>query len=187
MMRRHVVPAVAIGLVAVVAACHGKAEFPYQHREAPQACALDPRFADAGAAVATPTATAGVDEPCSRDDECTKGVHGRCVMHGHAASHCSYDACMSDGDCAAGKTCACQDDGNRCVPSNCRTDAECGGLGCSPTEARSCNSYGGIIGYYCHTKKDSCTDQSDCGAHSSCDYEPSAGRWVCVDHGVCVG
>lgn len=186
MMRRSIVPALAIGLVAVAAACHGKAEFPYQHRDAPQACPVDPRFADAGATVANGTPNA--DQSCSRDEECTQGTHPRCVSHGHQASHCSADACMSDGDCAAGTTCACDRDGNRCVPSNCRSDADCGGLGCSPTEARSCNAYGGIIGYYCHTKKDSCTDSNDCsGRTSNCEYETETGRWACVDHGTCVG
>ena len=183
---RLAVPAFAVGAVALIAACHGKAEFPSEHREAALACPSDPRFASSpmtDAGVATPA-----DDSCSSDDACTKGNHGRCVSHGHTASHCSYDACMSDGDCAAGTTCDCARDGNRCVASNCRSDAECGGLGCSPAQARSCNDPGGVVGYFCHTKADSCTDSDDCGGRTNfCEYSPPAGHWVCVDHGRCVG
>jgi hypothetical protein len=37
------------------------------------------------------------------------------------------------------------------------------------------------LGYYCHTPRDQCVDDSDCQGVNfpSCVYEPSAGYWKC--------
>lgn len=184
-MKRAVVASVASVAVILAVACHGKAEFPYQHRAIAEAC---PEVQRPPSPPSTRDGGAGPDEGCSVDADCTTGKHPRCVAHGHVASRCSSDECATDADCAAGKTCSCDEDGNRCVSSNCRTDAECGGRGCSPWVSRSCSGSATTVGYYCHTPKDSCTDSNDCsGATSGCEYSPEDGRWICVDHGRCVG
>jgi hypothetical protein len=37
------------------------------------------------------------------------------------------------------------------------------------------------VGYYCHTSKDQCVDDSDCQGvgFPGCLYDPSAGYWRC--------
>jgi len=77
--------------------------------------------------------------------------------------------------------------GNSCVPGNCQVDADCGTGGyCSPTPALPCNMNGRDlycqgVGYYCHTPKDECVDDSDCQGVGSpgCLYDQSAGYWMC--------
>ncbi len=186
----RIVPSLVAAGIAVVAACHGKAAFPYQHRDAALECPATPK-PEGERSVRSPDA--GVppvaDETwCSYDSDCSKGKNGRCVSHGHMASHCGYDECATDADCKDGKVCACDHDGNSCVSANCHTDADCGGRGCSPAYGHSCNGFSTLWGYYCHTAKDSCTDDSDCsGSTSHCIYSSEDARWVCVDAGRCVG
>lgn len=129
----------------------------------------------------------GVPGMCSSDSQCTSGVDGRCVISGGGALYCSctYDTCMHDTDCPTGQTCACHGsayvggDGNSCVPGNCRVDADCGAGGyCSPSF--SLMGCGGLAGYYCHTPKDACINDSDCGANDNvCVYDAAAGYWEC--------
>jgi hypothetical protein len=37
--------------------------------------------------------------------------------------------------------------------------------------------------YFCHTRTDSCTDDTDCTAPATCNYDVAAKRWQCA---VCV-
>ena len=166
-----------LGLVAIVASCHGRAEFPQAHREAASACPSEPR----------PPGYNGGGKPgeCGTDAECTAGKNGRCQPPSHELSTCSYDACMGDADCGLGKVCNCDGRGNSCVAANCRSDADCAGLGCSPASIVACSKGPTVVGYYCHTTKDSCTDDSDCGKNHTCDYEPAAGRWTCNSYPTC--
>jgi len=49
-------------------------------------------------------------------------------------------------------------------------------------------SCGGIGGYYCHTPKDTCVNDSDCadaGYYDVCAYDTSLGHWRCTEQGVC--
>jgi hypothetical protein len=67
---------------------------------------------------------------------------------------------------------------NFCLAGNCRVDADCGAGGyCSPTFG-SCGSFFGVVGYYCHTPKDKCVDDSDCPP-GDCRYDPIGGSWAC--------
>jgi hypothetical protein len=76
--------------------------------------------------------------------------------------------------------------GNVCVPANCRVDADCGAGGsCSPTASTSGPFYG-IVGYYCHTCSDACTNDDDCAdagvscfGGPYCVRDPAVGHWVC--------
>jgi len=101
---------------------------------------------------------------------------------------------VQDTDCPAGNTCACHGSaytggaGNTCVPGNCRVDADCGTDGyCSP--AYNTHSCGGVAGYYCHTPKDTCLDDSDCTSSQSgpqvCTYSTAAGHWACAAQELC--
>ena len=133
---------------------------------------------------------------CSGDSECgDAGVNGRCISAGPTAGcGCTSDSCTGDSDCPTGRTCACHGSpymfngvGNVCVPGNCQVDADCGTGGyCSPTPALPCNMDGRDlycqgVGYYCHTPKDECVDDSDCQGvgFPGCLYDQSAGYWKC--------
>jgi hypothetical protein len=105
---------------------------------------------------------------------------------------CTYDACFHDTDCNAGEVCACHGSayvggfGNACVQGDCRVDSDCGAGGwCSPsTDPSSCA--GGLLGYYCHTPKDTCVNDSDCnlkGGAYACAYQ--SGFWQCEPELLC--
>ena len=136
---------------------------------------------------------AGLPGCCTADSDCTDGTNGRCTITGNGGPHCTYDECTTSTDCATGKSCACGDVNqysfNVCVPSNCRTDADCGANGyCSPTLDFTCGTYGGeYTGVYCHTAQDQCTNDSDCGGtNGRCSYNPETSRWECAT-GMCAG
>jgi hypothetical protein len=77
---------------------------------------------------------------------------------------------------------------NVCKAGNCRVDANCGPGGyCSPSLG-TCGNYGGVVGYYCHTAKDKCVDDSDCAAQGGgdCRYDAMTGAWACATS-QCVG
>jgi hypothetical protein len=129
---------------------------------------------------------------CSNDSQCADaGVNGRCIQNtpGLLGCLCTSDTCADDSACPAGQTCACHGSpndygaGNHCLPSDCRVDADCGPCGwCSPTvSSGSCLS---VVGYYCHTPKDQCVNDSDCldaGLRSAtCGYDASLGYWRCI-------
>jgi hypothetical protein len=138
----------------------------------------------------------GLPGLCTSDASCTMGTNGRCYAVGNAGCQCSYDQCFADSDCTSGQTCNCRADGstapNSCVASNCRSDADCGPGGyCSPTLDPTCGARIGIVGYYCHTANDGCTNDSDCPADAAvgatwCAYHSEVGSWQC-SVGFCVG
>jgi hypothetical protein len=112
---------------------------------------------------------------CKKNEDCTKQKGGRCAIiecggfGGPACApqgtRCDYDACSSDLDCTNGAVCDCgtgEGGTNRCVKSQCRTDAECGTDGyCSPSQ-QVCSSL--IEGWYCHSSADTCRNDSDCAS-----------------------
>lgn len=187
-MNSRISSVAVVALVAAIAACRGSsAHFPERHRAAAETCSTAPRPPGYN----NPTdAGKGFSGQCERDSDCTAGKNGRCSAPGHAQSMCTYDACMSDADCGAGKVCECSAYGNSCMTANCKTDADCGGMGCSPTRPESCGNMAGTVGYFCHTKKDECIDDRDCpkkGDESGmCVYTPAGGRWTC-NYDTCVG
>jgi hypothetical protein len=135
---------------------------------------------------------------CTSDSACADGgVNGRCVSFlGPAGCGCTYDRCAGDTDCPSGQTCACHGStytfggGNMCVPGNCRVDADCGNGGyCSPSPAMPCGmdgkSYCQSLGYFCHTPKDRCINDSDCtGVAPGCVYSLSDGDWECLLYAI---
>ena len=157
---------------------------PVNHRPEAETC-------DSVRDVEEPSSTSEWDA-CSAHADCTEGENGRCTPS-REGYYCTYDECFDDGDCDDKMVCECGGGilENRCLrEGNCRVDADCGPDGfCSPTLG-SCGSYGGIVGYYCHTPDDECLDDSNCGdteyGMPYCAYNMVSGRWTCSDvH--CVG
>jgi hypothetical protein len=159
---------------------------PVNHRPSDSQCNTtappgDCTFANPGAA-------------CHGDADCADaGPNGRCVVpNGPPTCFCTWDRCAGDATCPTGQTCACHGSayngvGNACVPGNCRLDSDCGPGGyCSPTAAT--NTCGALSGYYCHTPKDQCLNDSDCNSSAGlCIYSPTDGFWSCQQSGFCGG
>jgi hypothetical protein len=126
---------------------------------------------------------------CSSDSQCTDGgVNGRCIQNngGVLDCFCTYDMCQNDADCPKGDLCVCHGSGytdgagNTCMPGDCRVDADCGPEGfCSPTHGTS--GCGEVTGYFCHTAKDTCVNDSDCCSSSFdvCAWSAAQKRWEC--------
>lgn len=178
---------VVLASTALFVACRTSTRpFPERHRSMAAACSSTrpPGYTAPVRRAGGPT-----EGDCQADTDCTQGKNGRCSVPGHDPARCSYDRCTTDAECGAGNACDCNGGGNRCVPANCRTDAECGGLGCSPTQGEGCGNLMGTAGFYCHTKKDDCTDHRDCkkkDVDGMCVYSPSVSRWTC-NFDVCNG
>jgi hypothetical protein len=120
-----------------------------------------------------------------------------------AGGTCTYDACATDGQCAAGDVCECGTaDGtqgrtaNQCLASGCVVDSDCGQGGtCSPTWSTSCGNRFGVVGYFCHTPeqctKGECANDSDCQGDGGspegyCAWDMTVSAWTC-EYGVCAG
>ena len=106
------------------------------------------------------------------------------------AGACVYDQCVTDDECGATGVCTCigekrgfgaQSFGNDCVPSDCRTDADCcPGEWCSPSD--DYGSFYGTQSYHCHTAQDECIDDVDCvndAVVMICVFDPVVGHWAC--------
>jgi hypothetical protein len=166
---------------------------PQQHRPGSPPCTA-PR--PAGYAI-TPAPSGS---QCTSDNDCTKGLNGRCNGQGalgHATNACSYDACTSDTDCGGAQVCDCRNtvnqDANTCFHGDCRVDSDCGDEYCSPSltgyDPASCpNVVAGSVGYFCHTRQDACIDDSECNPQSggTCSFDVNALRWQCFKP-LCVG
>lgn len=157
---------------------------PEEHRAAPQKCSGNPPRGE------VPDDARG---QCTSHADCD-GKNARCVAS-RGGYMCTSDECMTDADCGSGEVCECggsRHGSNVCLPSQCQTDADCGPGGyCSPSFG-SCGNYTGVVGYFCHTCEDECTDDSDCGSQDGgygapyCMYDQQAGKWVCSSS-HCVG
>jgi hypothetical protein len=122
---------------------------------------------------------------CTADSDCKAGADGKCSGMSLGTCSCTYDACFSDSDCTMGSVCACSGtySGNTCVASNCKIDADCGVNGfCSP-EIEHCT--GALLGYFCRTPKDKCTDDADCGDAAHCARDSGTGVWGCQSTDGC--
>ncbi len=115
---------------------------------------------------------------CKSDDDCTGGTDGRCILSLPFGCLCAYDACFVDADCGSRMVCACNSySGNACVGGTCEIDADCGVGGyCSPVVG-GCSSE--VLGYACHTEKDTCSDNKNCPFSAACAPDPSTKVWGC--------
>jgi hypothetical protein len=108
---------------------------------------------------------------------------------------------------AVGSSCPHDMGANSCeTESNCRVDSDCGPRGyCSPSQVEafcmcpsaalcgdsgaSCSANGKPVpcecgdacghGYFCHTRDDTCVDDSDC-PDGTCNYDTVVKRWTCA-------
>jgi hypothetical protein len=130
--------------------------------------------------------------PCTSDsfDEplCTAEYfdYAACT-DGQLAVVCPFDEnwcdcitpCASDADCADGEACLC-DEGNkgitRCLPAECRTDADCGGTECG-VSTDNCALENRLA---CRTADDECHGSPDCA--DELNYCVDLGdAWGCVE------
>ncbi len=161
---------------------------PTQHRPSPISCPVSP-----------PVGVYGVDGgACATVADCMnigmpQGLPATCIPYEDAGGtmFCNYDTCHVDSDCrnVGGGPCACeatnQGAGNYCYGGNCQVDSDCGDAGfCSPARTGVCNTTTpAVTGFYCHTAKDQCANDSDCascGAASYCTYSSEVGAWSCA-------
>lgn len=152
------------------------ARIPKNHRAASSTCT------EARAPLTPGAPTGGSGPSCKTDADCKDGKNGRCGPMGRRWG-CSYDDCFVDTDCPAGNACECRGAGaseaNTCKAGNCRTDADCNGNYCSPSLS-NCGHLFGTFGYFCHSRKDECTDDSDCGGVAgACRYIGQGGYFKC--------
>ena len=190
----------------------GLQHVPANHRVDGTACPQERGESNQGVGIMGSQDGSAVVLECAFDSDCLNGTNGRCLSAaGPSGSFsCSYDECSSDSDCSGNVPCGCRSStlsaaANNCATeSNCRVDADCGLKGfCSPslvnkqcqcqgavfctpsqlTQSTSCNGNCGH-GYFCHTPKDSCLDDRDCGT-GNCSYDLTSQAWVCTS--VCIG
>jgi hypothetical protein len=201
MVKRALFPLVALAVAGIwfaTSACAKRSEVASSHRAVAVAC-------EKARGPGNPGKSEG--GMCKADADCTKGKNGRCQLRGarYRQNECTYDECFSDADCDGGKgVCGCEHDatnqgaGHYCSPGNCRVDADCGKGGfCSPSMP-NCSLNGPYYptGYFCHTKKDECTNDDDCKPPSKkgygpigtrCAWAPESARWVCSSEECPVG
>ncbi|MCY0992091.1 hypothetical protein OV203_33440 [Nannocystis sp. ILAH1] len=100
--------------------------------------------------------------------------------------------CMSDSDCSGGQICVCAGDHpgvggdlylkNTCMPANCASKADCEGeCGCRGSEFFC----GFVIGAFCPTLEDECSDSGDCPQDKYCAFDADQDRWTCQFLGIC--
>jgi hypothetical protein len=159
---------------------------PLDHRASPTAC---PEEREAGAPCAAGTGPFPTEGSCEQDSDCTMGKNGRCLAFPNAPPEeagrqcgaiCSYDDCFVDSDCPPRVPCVCRDvtiygDPNVCsTQSQCAVDSQCGPPGfCSPQAGSP------FYGYFCHTLRDLCIDNTDCPSGDSCEFDTMTNRWFC--------
>ncbi|MFY0533180.1 hypothetical protein [Nannocystis pusilla] len=99
---------------------------------------------------------------------------------------------MSDSDCSGGQICVCAGDHpgdggdlylkNTCMPANCASKADCEGeCGCRGSEFFC----GHVIGAFCPTLEDECSDSDDCPQDKYCAFDADQARWTCQFLGIC--
>lgn len=161
---------------------------PDKHRAAHEAC--DPRDTPApGTMKYEPMPPTPLGPACKTKADCKAKPNGRC-----AKGNCTWDGCYEDKDCKDGKTvCTCEQDGEKgyyCKSGDCAIDADCPESGfCSPSWSSTCGAFLGVVGWYCHTKRDECTNDSECTKGEEkgyCAFDPDKKHWRC-GYGHCVG
>jgi hypothetical protein len=149
------------------------ARIPAKHRVSAEACSPEP--------------------PASDCSTCSTCADGAICMQGKHICTCRKDACSRDSQCGDAGVCSCRTTAkdargfNICLAGNCRVDSDCGAGGyCSPTWDLACGESNGVVGYFCHTMRDACVDDTDCvdgGKVGYCAW--SSDRWRCA-YAVCL-
>jgi hypothetical protein len=128
-------------------------------------------------------------DECSGDSDCPGNAPCACRS---AATDSAANTCATASNCRVDADCG---PGGFCSPSLVATLCFCIGESfCKPGESAGCaetDSNGVTVqvpcscsgncghGYFCHTPKDSCVDDSDCPAGKTCNYDQDGKSWVC--------
>jgi hypothetical protein len=111
---------------------------------------------------------------CQGDAECTAAPGGYCARS--IRTSCVYNEC--DDACGPNARCECQYV-RTCVPADCFSDAECGaGFRCEGTLDVQCGNLYPPVGYHCHTARDECQSDAECGM-GNCVFDPALSAWSC--------
>jgi hypothetical protein len=165
-------------------------ELGYVNRTSAEACTGDPR-------ATVPECRHGDEGSCAKDTDCAAG---QVCGGGTDGPYCRcYTVCGSDADCGVDQTCLCalqeisvHEGGgayspgfiDQCLPSDCRTGADCasGECGAAPN---ICGQGGPAIGLYCRTAADECHSNDDCAPPTPvCTYDGKS-RWACFEGATC--
>ena len=139
-------------------------------------------------AVGGPIAVCGATcsyDACFTDRDCPDNQACDC----RATSASLANSCLTGGNCRVDSDCG-EGGAGYCSPSQidsfcfCPSTALCGdsGASCYAGDQQVSCSCGDSCGhsYFCHTKKDSCIDDSDCASGQSCNYDTVNGIWDCA-------
>lgn len=129
-------------------------------------------------------------DECAGDGDCAGSVPCACRASGAdtAANTCATDSnCRVDADCGVGGFCSPSLVGSVCQctsESFCRPDAggscsEIGPDGVAKAVPCSCDGNCGH-GYFCHTAKDTCVNDSDCATGTTCNFDLTSKAWMCT-------
>jgi hypothetical protein len=150
-----------------------------------------------------PATGAGQPLACTTSSDCELDDAGLLYQGGCREGVCHLDQCLTDDDCSPGTACSCLGDyggngwyKNWCLTADCRADGDCGDGGvCSPSFAHGpCSEV--TQGFFCHTPRDTCTTDADCGGNPevmSCQFVEmpvdqggiQSGHWACSAAGRC--
>ncbi|HVZ88830.1 MAG TPA: hypothetical protein VHG72_17805 [Polyangia bacterium] len=121
---------------------------------------------------------------CAQDTDCPNDEP--CVCRASAADSAA-NICLTGGNCRVDSDCGA---GGYCSPSQvndfcfCPSPALCpdGSTLCSAGDQQVPCACGDACGhaYFCHTKRDSCTDDSDCPGGQTCNFDTVNGIWDCA-------
>ena len=125
-------------------------------------------------------------DACASDQDCPGNEPCECRA---SAADPSANSCLIGGNCRVDSDCG-DGEAGYCSPSQvsnfcvCPSTALCGDAGAScyaGAQQVSC-ACGDSCGhsYFCHTKSDSCLDDSDCAAGQTCNYDTVDARWDCA-------
>lgn len=128
-------------------------------------------------------------DECSSDSDCTGNAPCTCRS---STSDSAANTCATASNCRVDTDCGL---GGFCSPSLVATSCECIGESfCQPGDDAFCAETGpnGVTiqvaclcggncghGYFCHTRKDSCINDSDCPDGKTCNYDLTGQSWVC--------
>ena len=144
------------------------------HRPAAGSCGTGPPWPTGGVPDPLPKGAGAVllGDGCRKDSECTAMAHGYCAVILRSGpepseSNCTY-ACSSDADCAAGYLCACGETVSTCVPADCATDADCGGMPCILLPSVVTCGQPAQPKFSCGTDGQECAADSQCPEFQAC-------------------
>jgi hypothetical protein len=130
-----------------------------------------------------------VDGGCPPGEACANDLWG-CVC---------VTPCMNDDDCDPGEICLCaftapgglvpvsvSNGARRCIPADCRTDADCAPYRCGI----AIGACGGVAGARCHTALDGCEGSDPCpdpycSGPAHCYFNTSSEKWICAEWPDC--